>query len=103
MAIGGFNGNGGELTLSQFEQYVDKGQIHYYLASGGGAGGPGGGGGGGAGGPGGGGAGGARGGFGGAGGPGGGSSTSSITSWVESHFKSVEIGGQKVYDLTQPK
>jgi 4-amino-4-deoxy-L-arabinose transferase-like glycosyltransferase len=83
MAIGGFNGNGGDLTLSQFKQYVDKGEIHYYLASGGGAGGPGGG---------------AR-----AGGPGGGSSTSSITSWVEAHFKAVSIGGQTVYDLTQSK
>jgi hypothetical protein len=40
----------------------------------------------------------------GAGGPGGamGSySTSSITSWVQLHFKSVKIGGQTVYDLTQ--
>jgi len=70
MAIGGFNNNGGDLSLSAFEQYVAKGEIHYYIASGGGA-------------------------------PGGGSSTSSITSWVESHFKAVEIGGQTVYDLTQ--
>jgi 4-amino-4-deoxy-L-arabinose transferase-like glycosyltransferase len=74
MAIGGFNGNGGNLTLSQFEQYVAKGDIHYYIVSGGGMGG---------------------------GGAGGASNSSSITSWVQAHFKSVEIGGQKVYDLTQ--
>jgi 4-amino-4-deoxy-L-arabinose transferase-like glycosyltransferase len=39
MAIGGFSGQGGELTLTQFEHYVKAGQIHYYLASGGGPGG----------------------------------------------------------------
>ncbi len=82
MAIGGFNNEGGRLTLAQFEQYVDHGDIHYYFASGAGGGVPGG------------------------GGPGGGmgsSSISSITSWVEAHFKSVKIGGQTVYDLTQPR
>jgi 4-amino-4-deoxy-L-arabinose transferase-like glycosyltransferase len=85
MAIGGFNGNGGEETLSQFKQYVAKGgEIHYYVAGGGGAGGPGGG---------------AAGGPGGA--AGGASNSNSITSWVESNFKAVTIGGQTVYDLTQ--
>jgi 4-amino-4-deoxy-L-arabinose transferase-like glycosyltransferase len=94
MAIGGFNGNGGDLTLSQFKQYVARGEIHYYIAGGGGAGGAGG-------------VGGPSGGFGGpgggaTGGPGGGASnSSSIASWVESHFKAVTIGGQTVYDLTQ--
>jgi hypothetical protein len=71
MAIGGFNNEGGRLTLAQFERYVKQGEIHYYFASTG---------------------------------PGGGmgaSSISSITSWVQAHFKSVEIGGQTVYDLTQ--
>ena len=72
MAIGGFSGQGGNLGLAAFERYVAAGDIHYYIASGGGG-----------------------------GGPGGGSSTSSITSWVESHFKSETIGGQTVYDLTQ--
>ena len=38
MAIGGFNNNGGELTLSQFIRYVQAGQIHYFIASGGGGG-----------------------------------------------------------------
>ena len=78
MAIGGFNGQGGNLSLAQFEAYVKAGDIHYYVASGGG------------------------GGFGGgAGGPGGGSSTSAITSWVKAHYRAETIGGQTVYDLSQ--
>jgi 4-amino-4-deoxy-L-arabinose transferase-like glycosyltransferase len=78
MAIGGFSGQGGNLSLAQFEAYVKAGDIHYYIASGGG------------------------GGFGGgAGGPGGGSSTSAITSWVKAHYRAEKIGGQTVYDLTQ--
>ncbi|MGA9857977.1 MAG: glycosyltransferase family 39 protein, partial [Solirubrobacteraceae bacterium] len=43
MAIGGFNNQGGNLTLAQFQHYVDQGAIHYYIASsgmGGGFGGP---------------------------------------------------------------
>ncbi len=71
MAIGGFSGQGGELTLAQFESYVKAGDIHYYIASGSG------------------------------GGPGGGSSSSAITSWVEAHYKAVTIGGQTLYDLTE--
>jgi 4-amino-4-deoxy-L-arabinose transferase-like glycosyltransferase len=73
MAIGGFSGEGGNLTLAQFESYVKAGDIHYYIASGG------------------------------RGGPGGGAgSSSSITSWVKAHYKAVTIGGQTLYDLTQP-
>jgi 4-amino-4-deoxy-L-arabinose transferase-like glycosyltransferase len=69
MAIGGFSG-GGELTLAQFEAYVARGDLHYFLATRGG-------------------------------GPGGDrSSESAITSWVESRFKAVTLGGQTVYDLT---
>jgi len=82
MAIGGFNNEGGRLTLAEFERYVRAGDIHYYFASSGGAGG------------------------GVGGGPGGGtgsSSISSITSWVEAHFRSVKIGGETVYDLTQAR
>jgi hypothetical protein len=132
MAIGGFSGQGGNLTLAQFKAYVKSGDIHYYIAGGGGAGGFGGAGGGAGGGFGG--AGGSRlrgsaesalgslfgdgtggsgaigagpptGGFGGRrpGGPGGGSSTQSITTWVEAHYKSVTIGSETVYDLTQAK
>jgi len=128
MAIGGFSGQGGNLTLAQFEAYVKAGDIHYYLVSaagglGGGLGGaadghfsggapgrfPGRGGSGeGAGRPfaagsGGGFPGGRGGGLaGGAGGPGGGSSTSAITSWVKAHYRAETIGGETVYDLTQP-
>ena len=71
MAIGGFSGQGGNLTLAQFESYVAAGDIHYYIASGGQG-----------------------------GGPGGGGNSSEITSWVESHFTSSTIGGTTVYDLT---
>ena len=80
MAIGGFNNQGGNLTLAQFKAYVAKSEIHYYIASGNGGAGPGG------------------------GGPGGGSgasSSSAIATWVKANFKSVEVGGQTVYDLTQ--
>jgi 4-amino-4-deoxy-L-arabinose transferase-like glycosyltransferase len=75
MAIGGFSGQGGNLSLAQFEAYVKAGDIHYYIASGSG------------------------GGF--AGGPGGGSSTSAITTWVKSHYRAQTIGGETVYDLSQ--
>jgi 4-amino-4-deoxy-L-arabinose transferase-like glycosyltransferase len=121
MAIGGFNNQGGNITLSQFKQYVSSKEIHYYIASGAGMGGlPGADGGGGFGDAGappssGGvaalfGDSGSRpsgssrgsGGFGG-GGPGGGEASSSqITTWVKAHFKAVTIGGETVYDLTQP-
>jgi 4-amino-4-deoxy-L-arabinose transferase-like glycosyltransferase len=74
MAIGGFSGQGGRLSLSAFEQYVARGEIHYYLA-GGGAAGP--------------------------GGRGGASAGETIASWVAAHFKAKTIGGETVYDLTQ--
>jgi hypothetical protein len=38
MAIGGFDNEGGNLTLQQFERYVNSHEIHYYIASGGGGG-----------------------------------------------------------------
>ena len=139
MAIGGFNNQGGNITLTQFKADVAKGEIHYYIAgrTGGGPGG-------------------------GRRGPSRGSpadwawrlrrpprrlrrpprrlggpaapvraahecdhdlgqgplqavtiggqtvydltqplSTSAITTWVKAHFKAVTIGGQTVYDLTQ--
>ena len=75
MAIGGFNNNGGNLSLSAFQRYVADGDIHYFIDSGGG----------------------------GAAGPSGtASGSSSIAAWVRNHFKSVSVGGQTVYDLTQP-
>ena len=83
MAIGGFNNEGGNLYAGAVRAYVAQGEIHYYIASGSGgavaAPAP---------------AGAVRRGA-------GSSSTSSISSWVEAHFKSVKIGGQTVYDLTQ--
>ncbi|MGA2015182.1 MAG: hypothetical protein ABSH51_32290, partial [Solirubrobacteraceae bacterium] len=130
MAIGGFDNEGGRLTLAQFKADVARGEIHYYIASS--SGGPGGAGTGAAGrsfarpgtgaarsgaapsggptgaasrtgAPPGGTAsptGAAPGGAGFAGGAQGGSSTSAITSWVKAHYKAVTIGGQTVYDLT---
>ncbi len=44
MAIGGFNNQGGNLSLAQFKAYVERGEIHYYIASGSGGAVPGGGG-----------------------------------------------------------
>ena len=77
MAIGGFNGQGGNISLATFETYVAKGDIHYFIASG----------------------------TGGGGGPGGATTNSdgAITTWVESHFTSTTIGGQTVYVLTVAK
>jgi len=130
MAIGGFDNEGGHLTLAQFKEYVARGEIHYYIATSGGPGGHGGGGGGFGGGFGGrfgsghaptglptgarpsgggpsggapgGGAGGGAGGGPGAGPGGASSSTSAITAWVKDHYKAVKIGGETLYDLTQP-
>ena len=99
MAIGGFNGTDPYPTLAEFEAIVAKGEVHYYIPGGGGLGGGGFGGGG----------------FGGPGGATGNAANTGgvanqatnnysgeITSWVESHLKSVTIGGTTVYDLTQP-
>jgi 4-amino-4-deoxy-L-arabinose transferase-like glycosyltransferase len=43
MAIGGFDGQGGNLSLAQFKSYVARDEIHYYIATGIGGGGGGGG------------------------------------------------------------
>jgi len=76
MAIGGFNGEGGNISLATFKSYVAAGDIHYFLSSGtAGGGAPGG-------------AGGSR------------NSESAILSWVEAHFTATTIGGQTVYNLT---
>jgi 4-amino-4-deoxy-L-arabinose transferase-like glycosyltransferase len=72
MAIGGFNGEGGRLSLAAFESYVRAGDVHYYMGGG-------------------------RAGT----GPGGNSQSSeAIANWVAVHFKSVTVGEQTVYDLT---
>ena len=78
MAIGGFNGSDPSPTLAQFKAYVANGDIHYFIAGGGGMGGMG-------------------------GGPGGGSGTTSeISSWVTSNFTSKTVSGVTIYDLTAP-
>ncbi len=73
MAIGGFNGTDPSPTLAQFQKWVAEGKIHYFIGGGG---------------------------FG--GGRGSSGTSSSIASWVESHFKTTTVGGQTVYDLTAP-
>ena len=75
MAIGGFNGTDPTPTLAQFEQYVRAGDIHYFIAGGGGFGG-------------------------GAGGGTGSSASSAITQWVESNFTAQTVGGTTIYDLS---
>ncbi|MDX6355030.1 MAG: hypothetical protein QOF98_1933, partial [Streptomyces sp.] len=120
MPIGGFSGTDPSPTLAQFEDYVAKGEIHYYIVGGGFGGGGGGAapggqtGGTGTTAPGGTGTGtapggtdtapgGTAGGFGGGGAAGGTASTGSqISSWVESHFTAKTVDGVTVYDLTAP-
>jgi 4-amino-4-deoxy-L-arabinose transferase-like glycosyltransferase len=108
MAIGGFDNEGGHLSLAQFKKYVKAGDIHYYVVSGGFGGASAGAG-----------AGGAptantsksAGGvvsslFGGGASTGpsgsGGYSTSAITTWVAGHYHKQTIGGETVYNLTDP-
>lgn len=74
MAIGGFNGSDPSPTLAQFKQYVADGEIHYFIASGGG--------------------------FGGGGMNASGSGSSAITSWVSSTFTATTVDGVTVYDLS---
>jgi 4-amino-4-deoxy-L-arabinose transferase-like glycosyltransferase len=74
ISIGGWSGTDNSPTLAQFKQYVATGQVRYLIASGNSGGGP------------------------------GGSSgvASQIITWVEAHYTKVTIGGQTVYDLSQP-
>ena len=76
MAIGGWSGSDESPTLAQFQEYVQNGEIAYFIASGGQGGGPG-------------------------GGPGGASDSaaSEITAWVEANYTATTIGGTAVYDL----
>ncbi|KAB1646493.1 phospholipid carrier-dependent glycosyltransferase [Pseudoclavibacter sp. CFCC 14310] len=72
MPIGGFNGSDPFPTLQLFQQYVDDGEIHFYIAGGS------------------------------MGAPNGGSSASSeIESWVQQNFTAQTVDGVTVYDLTQ--
>ncbi|MFF0636727.1 glycosyltransferase family 39 protein [Nocardia sp. NPDC004151] len=74
MPIGGFNGSDPSPTLAQFQEYVQVGRIHYFIA-------------------------GSQ-----MGGERGGNGTSSqITAWVKDHFIAEEVDGITLYDLTAPK
>ena len=77
MAIGGFNGSDPSPTLAEFQALVTAGKIHYFLGGGSG------------------------GGFGGNQ-SGGSNSSAQISSWVQSNFIAVTVGGTTLYDLTQP-
>ena len=75
MAVGGFNGSDPSPTLTQFQQYVAEGKIHYFIGGGG---------------------------FGGGRSNSGGSSASSeIATWVAENFTARTVGTTTVYDLTQ--
>ena len=74
MPIGGFNGSDPSPTLAQFQQYVAKGQIHYFIGGGG---------------------------MGGMRSMGGSQAASDISAWVEQHFTATTVGGVTLYDLTQ--
>ncbi|WP_110796872.1 glycosyltransferase family 39 protein [Mycolicibacterium llatzerense] len=76
MAIGGFSGGDNAPTLAQFRQYVEDGQIHYFIV-GDHKRGP---------------------------GPGGRErgSAAEITAWVTGHFAKLNVGGATVYDLEAP-
>ncbi len=87
MAVGGFNGSDPSPTLEQFQAWVAAGEIHYFIAGGGGPGGVGGG------------PGGTRG-----GGPAGmgqdGNTASEISTWVAESFTAQTVDGITVYDLS---
>lgn len=73
MAIGGFNGTDPSPTLAEFQRYVSQGRIHFFVP-------------------------GLEGGY-----PMGGSDNAyRITAWVRSNFRTVDVGGVTMYDLTAP-
>jgi hypothetical protein len=72
MSIGGFNGTDPAPALAQFERYVEEHKIHYFVGTNADS-------------------------FG-----GGSGDAAAITKWVASHFRSQTVGGEKVYNLTQP-
>ena len=76
MAIGGFSGTDAAPTLAQFQQYVAKGEIGYYIGGGFG-GGPGG-----------------------QGGRSGRRGNDAIATWVAAHYTAKTVGGTTVYDLS---
>jgi hypothetical protein len=73
MSLGGFNGSDPWPTLDVFKNYVESGQVHWFIAGGG---------------------------FGGS--NGGSSATSEISQWVSENFTAQTVDGVTVYDLTAP-
>ncbi len=71
MPIGGFNGSDPSPTLGQFQQYVQSGQIHYFIGNGG-----------------------LR-------ANGGSRASQEIASWVTQNFTATTVSGLTLYDLTQ--
>jgi hypothetical protein len=70
MPIGGFNGSDPSPTLAQFQQYVQSGQIHYFIGSGGFR------------------------------ANGGSRDSEQIAQWVAQNFTATTVGGVTLYDLT---
>ena len=73
MSIGGFNGTDPAPSLAAFERYVAEHRIHYFVAANAHS-------------------------FG-----GGSGDAAAITRWVARHFRAETIGGEKVYNLTEPR
>ena len=72
MAIGGFNGTDPSPTLAEFKKLVAAHEIHYFIGANSNT-------------------------FG-----GGSGAATAITSWVTAHFSKQTVGGETVYNLTQP-
>jgi 4-amino-4-deoxy-L-arabinose transferase-like glycosyltransferase len=72
MSIGGFNGTDPAPSLAQFERYVAEHKIHYFVGANAHS-------------------------FG-----GGSGDAAAISKWVTSHFKAETVGGESVYNLTEP-
>lgn len=77
MPVGGFSGGDPSPTLSQFQQDVAQGKVHYFLVNTGGPGGN-------------------------RGGGSNNSASSQITQWVQKTYRAQVIDGVTVYDLTAP-
>jgi 4-amino-4-deoxy-L-arabinose transferase-like glycosyltransferase len=72
MPIGGFNGSDPSPTLAQFQNYVQSGQIHYYIGGGGFR------------------------------ANGGSQQAQEIATWVTEHYQPTTVDGVTVYDLSTP-
>ncbi|MDP9797899.1 4-amino-4-deoxy-L-arabinose transferase-like glycosyltransferase [Catenuloplanes nepalensis] len=75
IAIGGWSSSDDSPTLAEFQEYVARGEIAYYVSGGGMGGGPG-------------------------GGDGGESAASQIAAWVSENFTATTVGSSTVYALT---